>query len=72
MVSQMLVNPNIGAQIRRSYHVVLILQIDREFNYRGKMFKVTCLVDPRRTVGTPRRFGLEGPLTTVPTQCYLL
>jgi hypothetical protein len=25
------------------------------------MFKVTCLVDPRRTAGTPRKLGLEGP-----------
>jgi hypothetical protein len=71
MVSQMLVNSNIGAQIRPSYHAVLILQIDREFNYRCKMFKMTYLVDPRRTVGTPQRFGLEGPRTTVPAQRYL-
>jgi hypothetical protein len=35
------------------------------------MFKVTCLVDPRRTVGTPQKLGLEGPQTTVPTQRYL-
>jgi hypothetical protein len=35
------------------------------------MFKVTCLIDPRRTVGTPRKFGLEGPRTTVPVQHYL-
>jgi hypothetical protein len=35
------------------------------------MFKVTCLVDPRRTVGTPRKFGLESPRTTVPAQHYL-
>jgi hypothetical protein len=67
----MLVNPNIGAQIRPSYHAVLILQIDRDFNYRCKMFKVACLVDPRRTVGTPQKFGLEGPRTTLPAQHYL-
>jgi hypothetical protein len=35
------------------------------------MFKVTCLVGLRRTVGTPRKFGLESPQTTVPAQCYL-
>jgi hypothetical protein len=32
------------------------------------MFKVTCLVDLRRTVGTSRKFGLEGPRPTVPAQ----
>jgi hypothetical protein len=32
------------------------------------MFKVTCLVDPRRIVGTPRKLGLEGPRTTVLAQ----
>jgi hypothetical protein len=36
------------------------------------MFNVTCLVDPRRTVGTPRKLGLEGPRMTVPAQRYLL
>jgi hypothetical protein len=35
------------------------------------MFKVTCLVDPRRIVGIPRKLGLEGPRTTVPAQRYL-
>jgi hypothetical protein len=35
------------------------------------MFKVTCLVDPRRTVGTPQKFGLKGPRTMVPAQRYL-
>jgi hypothetical protein len=35
------------------------------------MFKETCLVDPRRTAGTPRKLGIEGPRTTVPVQCYL-
>jgi hypothetical protein len=35
------------------------------------MFKVTCLVDPQRTVVTPRKFGLEGPRTMVPAQRYL-
>jgi hypothetical protein len=29
------------------------------------MFKVTCLVDLRRTVGTPRKFDLESLRTTV-------
>jgi hypothetical protein len=35
------------------------------------MFKVICLVDPRRAAGTPRKLGLEGPRTTVPAQRYL-
>jgi hypothetical protein len=35
------------------------------------MFKVTCLVDPRRTVGTAQKFGLESPRKMVSTQCYL-
>jgi hypothetical protein len=35
------------------------------------MIKVTCLIDPRRTIGTPRKFGLEGPRTMVPAQRYL-
>jgi hypothetical protein len=35
------------------------------------MFKVTCLVDPRRIVGIPRKFGLEGPRTMISAQCYL-
>jgi hypothetical protein len=33
------------------------------------MFKVTCLVDPQRTVGTPRKFDLESPQTT--DMCYM-
>jgi hypothetical protein len=32
------------------------------------MFKVTCLVDPQITVGTPQKLGVEGPRTTVPAQ----
>jgi hypothetical protein len=36
------------------------------------MFKVTCLVDPRRKVGTPRKLGLESPQKIVLAQCYLL
>jgi hypothetical protein len=35
------------------------------------MFKVTCLVAPRRKVGTPRKLGLVSPRKTVPAQCYL-
>jgi hypothetical protein len=35
------------------------------------MFKVTCLVDPRRIAGTPQKLDLEGPRTTVPAQHYL-
>jgi hypothetical protein len=35
------------------------------------MFKVTCLVDLRRIVGTPQKFDLESPRTTVLAQCYL-
>jgi hypothetical protein len=35
------------------------------------MFKVTCLVDPRRRVGTPRKLGLGSPQKTVPAQRYL-
>jgi hypothetical protein len=68
----MLVNPNIGAHIRPSYHAVLILQNrEKKNNYRCNMIKVTCLIDPRRTIGTPRKFGLEGPRTMVPAQRYL-
>jgi hypothetical protein len=37
-----------------------------------QMFKVTCLVDPRRKVGTPRKLGLESPQKIVLAQCYLL
>jgi hypothetical protein len=32
------------------------------------MFKETCLVDPRRTPGTPRKLGLEDPRATVLAQ----
>jgi hypothetical protein len=46
-------------------------RIEREIHYRCNMFKETCLVDPRRTAGTPRKLGIEGPRTTVPTQRYL-
>jgi hypothetical protein len=35
------------------------------------MFKVTCLVDPRRTVTTPRKLGLGNPQKMVLAQCYL-
>jgi hypothetical protein len=35
------------------------------------MFKVTCLFDPRRKVGTPRKLGLESTKKMAPTQCYL-
>jgi hypothetical protein len=35
------------------------------------MFKVTCIVDPRRTVGTPQKYGLESPRTMVLAQHYL-
>jgi hypothetical protein len=35
------------------------------------MFKVTCLVDPQRKVGTPRKLGLQSPRRTAPTQRYL-
>jgi hypothetical protein len=45
--------------------------IDHTAPHRCNIFKVTCLDDPQRTVGTPRKFGLEGPRTTVPTQRYL-
>jgi hypothetical protein len=55
----MLVNPNIGAQIRPSYHAVLILQIDRENNYRCKMFKVTCLIALKRKDRRPRILHFE-------------
>jgi hypothetical protein len=36
------------------------------------MFKVTCLVDPRRTVGTPRKLGLGSPQKMVLVQRCLL
>jgi hypothetical protein len=35
------------------------------------MFKVTCLVDPRRKVGTPRKHGLESPQRIALAQRYL-
>jgi hypothetical protein len=35
------------------------------------MFKVTCLADPRRKVGTPRGLGLGSPRRKAPAQCYL-
>jgi hypothetical protein len=35
------------------------------------MFKVTCLVDPRGTVGTPRKFGLEDPQKNATNMCYM-
>jgi hypothetical protein len=35
------------------------------------MFKVTCLVDPRRKVGTPQKLALESPRKTVSTQHHL-
>jgi hypothetical protein len=36
------------------------------------MFKVTCLADPQRKVGTPQRLGLGNPRRTVLEQCYLM
>jgi hypothetical protein len=35
------------------------------------MFMATCLVDPRRTVGTPRKLSLGSPRKMVLVQCYL-
>jgi hypothetical protein len=35
------------------------------------MFKVTYLVDPRRTVGTPQKLGLGSSQKMVPAQRYL-
>jgi hypothetical protein len=35
------------------------------------MFMVTCLVDPRRKVGTPQKLGPESPQKLVLSQCYL-
>jgi hypothetical protein len=35
------------------------------------MFKEACLVDPRRTAGTPQKLDLEGPRIMVPAQRYL-
>jgi hypothetical protein len=45
--------------------------MDRENNYRCKMFKVTCVVDPRRKVGTARKLGPESPQKLVLAECYL-
>jgi hypothetical protein len=36
------------------------------------MFKVACLVDPQRKVGTPRKLGPESPQKLVLAQRYLL
>jgi hypothetical protein len=36
------------------------------------MFKVTCLADPRRKVGTPRGLGLVNPQRMAPVQCCLV
>jgi hypothetical protein len=36
------------------------------------MFKVTCLVDPQRIAGTPRKLGPGNPHLTVPAQRYLM
>jgi hypothetical protein len=33
------------------------------------MFKVTCLADPERKVGTPRRLGLRNPQRMALVQC---
>jgi hypothetical protein len=46
-------------------------RIGREINHRCNMFKETCLVDPRKTAGIPRRLGLEYPRSTVPAQRFL-
>jgi hypothetical protein len=54
----MLVNPNIGAQIRPSYHAVLTLQIDRECS-RYNMVKDTCLIALKRKDRSPRILHLE-------------
>jgi hypothetical protein len=35
------------------------------------MFEVTCLVDPRGKVGTPRKLGLGSPRKMVLVQRYL-
>jgi hypothetical protein len=35
------------------------------------MFKVTCLIDPQRKVGTPRKLGLESNRKIVQVQRYL-
>jgi hypothetical protein len=68
--NSILVNPNIGAHNRPFYYSVLILQ-NRGNTHRRNMFKVTCLVDPRRKVGTPRKLHLESPRRMAPTQHYL-
>jgi hypothetical protein len=54
----MIVNPNIGVQIRPSYHAVLILQIDRECS-RYNMVKDTCLIALKRKYWSPRILHLE-------------
>jgi hypothetical protein len=41
-------------------------RIDMENNYRCNMFKVTCLADPQRKAGTPRRLGFGNPQRTAP------
>jgi hypothetical protein len=53
-----LVNPNIGAQIRPSYHAVLILQIDRKCS-RYNMVKDTCLIALKRKDRSPCILHLE-------------
>jgi hypothetical protein len=68
--NSIIVDLNIGALIRPSYHTVLILQ-NRGNIHRCNMFKVTCLVDPHEKVGTPRKLGLESPQKMVPAQRYL-
>jgi hypothetical protein len=35
------------------------------------MFKVTCLVDPWRKVGTPQKLGFESPKKIVLAQRYI-
>jgi hypothetical protein len=66
----MLVYPNIGVQIRPSYHAVLILQIDRECS-RYNMVKDTCLAAPQRRTGNPQKLGPGSPRRTVLVQRYL-
>jgi hypothetical protein len=54
----MLVNPNIGAQNKSSYHAVLLLQIDRECS-RYNMVKDTCLIALKRKDRSPCILHLE-------------
>jgi hypothetical protein len=68
--NSIVVNPNIGAQNRPFCYAVLILQ-NRGNTHRCNMFKITCLVNPWRKVGTPRKFGLESPRKMAPMQRYL-